>query len=114
MFFPQRITSLCLMLTGVWVLAGCGKDEARVAVSGNVTFNGQPLERGSIVFKPNEHSSGPQAATTIADGEYYLDSTNGPGVGDTTFSSTPTQGLILLWMNRMNSSIAKSWKFQPT
>ena len=53
-------------------LASCGDEDAfgkRYSVSGNVTYNGQPLEKGSISFVPD---SGAGATGTIEKGAYTL------------------------------------------
>ena len=67
------------------ILAGCGgarDDLPREGVSGKVTFEGEPLARGAILFKPS--SSGAQATDAggmIRDGEYRLDRPEGPVPG---------------------------------
>lgn len=53
------------------LLSGCsGKDGTETyAVSGTVTFNGQPIKTGDIVFEP-ESSEVPPDAGQIVDGKY--------------------------------------------
>lgn len=51
-------------------LAGCGQDDGRESLSGNVTFDGQPLVYGEIVFRPSE---GPEGIATVRDGKYDTD-----------------------------------------
>lgn len=48
-------------------VSGCGVDDGRESLSGNVTFDGQPLVYGEIVFRPTE---GPEGTATIRDGKY--------------------------------------------
>lgn len=53
--------------------AGCSKPPpgpARFPVSGKVTFNGQPVPRGTIAFEPDTQAgnSGPGGYGTITDG----------------------------------------------
>jgi hypothetical protein len=43
----QRLLRFCLLLCFV---AGCGSGDDRVSITGQVTYKGQPLEHGSIVF----------------------------------------------------------------
>jgi hypothetical protein len=50
-------------------------------VSGHVTLDGQPLQRGSIEFIPAEGTTGPKAAAEIVDGAYELSKREGPVVG---------------------------------
>jgi hypothetical protein len=62
------------------ILAGCGAEsEPREAVSGQVTLNGQPLEQGSILFRPLDR--GPSASGEIKAGSYQLPKERGPGRG---------------------------------
>lgn len=58
--------------------AGCGS--GLVTVEGNVTFDGQPVAEGTIVFEPAD-GAGPTASGEIADGKYVLsgDSALAPG-----------------------------------
>jgi hypothetical protein len=51
-------------------IAGCGPGDGRVEVSGSVTFDGKPIERGSIVFTPEVKGS-PDGGKII-DGQFRL------------------------------------------
>ncbi|MCX7400117.1 MAG: hypothetical protein NT138_20800 [Planctomycetales bacterium] len=51
-------------------LAGCGRDDGRDPLSGNVTFDGKPLVYGEIVFRP---AKGPEGSATVRDGKYSTD-----------------------------------------
>ncbi|QEG33429.1 hypothetical protein [Bythopirellula goksoeyrii] len=59
-------------------VAGCGKSkesEATSVVTGNVSYQGQPLSKGSVLY---QHSSGKTAVSDIKeDGNYRLDATPG-------------------------------------
>jgi hypothetical protein len=59
---------------------GCG-DGGRLAVSGRVTLDGQPLEDGAITFIPVEGNRGPAAGGAIQDGEFQIDAKDGPVLG---------------------------------
>jgi hypothetical protein len=65
------------------VLASCGTADygigQRYPVSGTVTYNGQPLEKGMISFTP-DGTKGVGATGVIEDGSYAL-STAGGGDG---------------------------------
>jgi hypothetical protein len=74
---------------GLLALVGCTDPSATVdqlprkAVSGTVTFDGQPLSEGKIQFEPVK---GAQGKTTIAvgdiiDGKYSINATIGPVAG---------------------------------
>ena len=74
-------------------LSGCGVDDGRESLSGNVTFDGQPLVYGEIVFRPTE---GPEGTATVRDGKYDTDDgglgiTKGPNtVIVTGYAAEPT------------------------
>jgi len=64
---------------GLLVVAGCGDDTGlprRYAVSGKVNYKGQPVEKGNIIFEPNDLATGKFATGTIENG-YYTLSTSG-------------------------------------
>lgn len=55
------------------VVAGCGGDGlTRGSVSGKVTFDGQPVAKGTIRFTPTGGTKGPMAMAEIADGQYAI------------------------------------------
>ena len=60
---------LVVVLMGTWV--GCDSGGGLVAVEGNVTFDGQPVEEGSIAFEPAD-GAGPSAGGMIEQGKYTL------------------------------------------
>lgn len=70
---------ICLVIaTGL----GCGKKgPQRAAVSGRVTFNGQPIDEGVIQFLPVEGTIGPETGGVIASGQYDIPQSRGPVVG---------------------------------
>jgi hypothetical protein len=53
----------------------------RVAVSGKVTFDGNPLSAGKIQFQPIGSESVPMAVGDIEDGKYSIDRSGGPSPG---------------------------------
>ncbi|MBW3539812.1 MAG: hypothetical protein KY476_06040 [Planctomycetes bacterium] len=66
------------------LLLGCGGSDAgppRVAVDGEVTFEGRPLEKGSILFIPAGESRGPRTGAVVEAGQYRLPRERGPIVG---------------------------------
>jgi hypothetical protein len=64
----------------LFALAGCnsGKAGGR-AIAGKVSFNGQPVAEGQIVFEPN--GPGRMGVGPIADGTYSIPAKNGPSPG---------------------------------
>src|SRR5437763_15199822 len=92
-----------ILLTALLILSGCGGDPlGRHAVSGNVTFNGAPLEKGNISFHPVEKSS-TSGGTVIEGGKYSIKQDKGlpagkyrvqinapvPGTGGTAQTNAP-------------------------
>ena len=80
--------SNCLLHRSIWLAAalsvvGCGARDGieRVVVSGSVTFDGQPVEKGQIRFIPVENTSGPITVEPVADGYYTTDDVGGVPVG---------------------------------
>lgn len=64
-------------------LSGCGSNERwnKVIVSGDITYQGKPLELGRIRFIPSNGSQGPITVEKVEGGRYTTESTNGVPVG---------------------------------
>jgi len=79
---PGRFAGL-LAGFGLLTLLGCGADEGiptRYAVSGQVTYNGAAVPKGTISFFPEDPNSKYSATGTIVDGSYRLTThTDGDG-----------------------------------
>lgn len=58
-------------------LLGCGGPR-QVAVEGDVTFDGQPIEEGSISFIPEAGTESRKASAAIIKGSYRVLAENGP------------------------------------
>lgn len=72
-------------------LAGCGgasDDLPRQAVSGTVSFDGQPLAQGRIVFQPASDDAKVAAGAIIQDGRYAISRSEGPTPGSYQVSIT--------------------------
>ena len=65
----RRWGAMGLVVALLGMCAGCGSKLA--TVQGNVTFDGKPVEQGSIVFEPAD-GAGPVAGGTIEKGTYRL------------------------------------------
>jgi hypothetical protein len=78
-----RICSACVCLALLAVGAGCSDDDglARVVVSGSVTYDGKPVEKGQIRFVPQQGTSGPVTIDPIDGGRYTTTNTGGVPVG---------------------------------
>lgn len=66
-----RSTPVILAAT-ILVLAGCQKTVTKVAVSGTVTFDGEPVEDGQVAFEPL--AGGEMEFGVITDGKYSIPS----------------------------------------
>ncbi len=70
-----RTALICCTLIALSV-TGCGESPVGSGVKGTVTFNGQPLDQGSIEFSPaagqKTYSGGP-----IKDGQYSIPADQG-------------------------------------
>ncbi|MCA9090307.1 MAG: hypothetical protein KDA90_16930 [Planctomycetaceae bacterium] len=81
----------CAHQTGIiWVMIcllpvlsqGCGRGESgpqRYSLSGTVTYQGQPVPAGTILFQPDASAGniGPGSLATIEDGKYQLSRSQG-------------------------------------
>ncbi len=100
---PWSLAAACSLLA--LTLTGCGgpADELnRQAVSGQVTLNNQPLDRGSISFDPQDRENGRSGGATIENGSFTLPKERGlpPGSytvrvysADTTAEAVTPDGL---------------------
>lgn len=78
-----RLIVPCAVVVLVLGLVGCGSGASdgptRYAVSGKVTYAGEPVPAGEITFEPDasKGNGGPAASTTIEDGAYSLPAASG-------------------------------------
>jgi hypothetical protein len=70
--------AICLMTGIVAAVVGCGSSN-QVSVQGRVTFEGQPVGPGSIVFLPD--AEGAKVAAAIEDGKYQIGPERGAAPG---------------------------------
>jgi hypothetical protein len=73
------IPVLCLVtVAAISLSAGCSSNKlGRVAVSGNVKFQGKPLEKGTIDFRPVPGSKSVSSGAPITRGAYQIDTLRG-------------------------------------
>lgn len=64
-------------------LSACGRSDGlhRVEVKGSATFDGVPIERGLITFRPAPGSQGPAAGTGVVAGKFSIPVERGPTIG---------------------------------
>lgn len=74
---------LVMFLCFCFLLPGCGSGNTpeRATIQGQVTFDGEPVESGSIQFVPEPGVVGKPVATQISQGKYELPADKGPAVG---------------------------------
>lgn len=88
-------------------LAGCsdgGDGLPRVAVTGKVTVEGEPLARGAITFRPE--GSGAESSGAVEGGAFTIPSADGPTPGKYKVSVTET-------IERAESDKLNNFTLQP-
>lgn len=71
----------CALLGIAFVVSGCN-ESPRNAVSGTVTFEGQPLADGYVMFVPLNGTPGPTAGANIKDGKFEVEQQGSVFAGD--------------------------------
>lgn len=88
---PRNHRGMALLLVSLTVLpSGCDNGEGYQAVSGSVTFQGEPLKEGTIQFFTTGERPAPYAGAAISQGKYKVPKDHGlkPGKYLVTISST--------------------------
>ena len=80
-------TRLLLCAIVLLALFGCGHG-GRMSVEGTVTLDGQPLEKGGILFRPIAGTAGPTAGAEVIDGKFAIPGAGGPFAGQFTVQIT--------------------------
>jgi hypothetical protein len=65
----RAVVAAAAFLLAVGLTVGCGGGPRYGEVSGTVTYDGKPVEQGSITFLPAD-GRGPDAGGAIKDGQY--------------------------------------------
>ncbi|MCH2178827.1 MAG: hypothetical protein MK106_08490 [Mariniblastus sp.] len=92
---PFFVVALILAVT-MMTTVGCGEP---YPLRGTVTLDGEPIQRGTIVFRPNADSgnAGPSATTRIIQGEFIVPAgqkfSAGPTLATITDESQPGRDL---------------------
>ncbi len=91
-------TSFGVLTVGLVLVAGCGPRSDRLAVSGNVTLDGAPLDAGSIRFTSTSLEKLVASGATIAKGEYAVPQEKGllPGTYLVEISSPDASGELVV------------------
>ena len=61
--------------------AGCGRNTGKVSIGGDVSYDGQPVASGTIIFTPVEGTQGPSTGGGIEAGRYQVPAQKGPLAG---------------------------------
>ncbi len=77
-----RVSLIVFLPVVVTTMAGCsGGGPEKAAISGRITFQGQPIEDGSIRFVPIKGTKGPATIGKISGGNYTATARGGVPVG---------------------------------
>jgi hypothetical protein len=79
----RRLTPALTGLSLAVMIVGCGGGDTgppRTRVSGQVTFDSKPVEKGTIEFTPIDGTAGDPAQGAIEAGKYDLPAATGPAV----------------------------------
>lgn len=81
--FAHAIFRYGLMLGLTCGLSGCGGDNGpkRGAIRGTVSFDGELIDQGSILFLPTGGTKGPSSGAGIINGQFSIPESKGPVVG---------------------------------
>jgi len=74
--------------------SGCGQRERWATLSGSVSFNGEPVQQGTILFYPEK---GQVAGAAIENGKYAISSAPGAALG--------TNRVEITWMKKTGKQI---------
>ncbi len=77
---PWQRTCVAVLLAAAW---GCSSGPKTMHVWGTVTYDGQPVPQGTIIFVPIEGTRGPSTGGDFTNGAYDLAAAVGPRSGGT-------------------------------
>jgi hypothetical protein len=86
-----------MFLLAVVLALGCGR-KANMRVWGTVSYDGEPIENGTILFVPIDETPGPSTGGNITEGGYDVPSAGGPlvhGVYRVEINASKPTGKIL-------------------
>jgi len=101
----MSIKWLALSIAVLFMFSGCGDNSGRVPVNGVVTFDGKPLEDGSVVFSGDKGAAG---VGKIVNGNFSL-SESGEQTGVQPGSYTV---LVQSWIEELGS-VQPNGSFSP-
>jgi len=74
-FRAYRFVGVLLAVVGL--AAGCGGGDGAQPVRGKVTYQGQPLQQGTVMFNPTDSTSPPVLGRIADDGTYEVSAAPG-------------------------------------
>lgn len=84
-WYPIPLRRCGLWLLALMLVSGCDRGPAdappRVVVTGEVTWEGTPVSKGTIRFIPHPDQDLPVAGAVIRDGRFHADNKGGVPVG---------------------------------
>ena len=87
----RRPVCLAMAVFLASLVVGCGSGGSPCSVSGEVTFEGQPVVDGNIRFNPVGGTPGPGASAKIKDGKYQIPTDQGMLAGKHVVLITATR-----------------------
>ncbi len=76
-YFLIRHSSPLLLALCLALPAGCNRHGGRQSLSGTVTLDGQPLDEGSIAFRPQSGTNSAAAGGRIEEGQFAIPPADG-------------------------------------
>ncbi len=77
----MRAVAFLFVGLAMWSLIGCGSGSRPIPMRGEVTFDGRPVEEGTITLTPTDGHTGPGTGGTITNGRYEIPGNVGPTTG---------------------------------
>lgn len=79
---PNSFSRISALTLAFLFTCGCGRSALdKVVVSGAVTYRGEPVGNGEIMFYPTGSTQGPMSGASIKDGRYVAQGKGGVPVG---------------------------------
>ena len=76
--------SIFIWLGAGILLAGCDRGIERIPVAGTVTYKGEPVATGQVLFFPAEGTETPMSGALLIDGSYEANANGGVPAGTHT------------------------------
>jgi hypothetical protein len=104
----MSLVRFAILGTAVLILASCDSGPPTAEVSGNVTYDGKPIELGTISFFPRD-GKGTTSGGPILNGAYTAKGVSF-GEMDVKINGAKVVGTRKLYQNNPNSEVEKNYK----